>query len=289
MRKIFLELLAVLALSQFVLAASPVATYEFNNNFLADQPAAPALSVVDPLGQSVFQNDSVLGINRPVWAFDGNENPTNEQAGLTVNTNGLITSNNYSVDMVFLFTQRQNAWRRIIDVENRQSDNGFYVDPSNNLDIFPISGSTNAWTNNIYHHVVLTNDGGTVNTYIDGVSQFSTSTTLMNISNPNNPGLLMGFFIDNVIAGGQFEFSDGKVGLIRVWNGELSAAEAQQVASNPFVTNYLKGDFDRDGLVNSDDIPAMLSALTDLAHTRLQRIWTIRSWLSLAISQATAR
>jgi hypothetical protein len=72
-----------LALSLFVAplayAAVPVATYEFNNNFLADQPGAPALSVIDPLGASGFQNDSVLGINRihasrvPVDRIDGDQ------------------------------------------------------------------------------------------------------------------------------------------------------------------------------------------------------------------------
>jgi hypothetical protein len=170
--------------------------------------------------------------SRPVWLFNGNAQPTNEQAGLSVNTAGLIGPQNYSVDMVFLFTDRDNAWRRIIDVENRQSDNGFYVDPSNNLDIYPVSGSTNAWTNNVYHHVVLTNDGSSVSSYIDGVSQFSFPTGLMNIDNANNPGRLMGFFIDNVVLGGQGEFSDGKVGLIRLWDGVLSPSEAQQIASN---------------------------------------------------------
>jgi Concanavalin A-like lectin/glucanases superfamily len=245
-------------------AAVPVATYEFENNFLANEPGAPALAVVDPLGASGFQNDTVLGINRPVWAFNGNAQPTNQQAGLTVSTAGLIAPHDYSIDMVFLFTQRDNAWRRIIDVENRQSDDGFYVDPSNNLDIFPTSGSTNAWNNNVYHHVVLTNDGMLVSTYIDGVSQFSFSTNLMNIDNANNPGATLSFFIDNVVAGGQGEFSDGKVGLIRLWNGVLSPSDAQQIAANPFVTNFLRGDFNRDGLVNSADIQAMLNCLTDI-------------------------
>ena len=126
-------------------------------------------------------------------------------------------------------------WRRILDVENRQSDNGFYVDPSNNLDIFPFSGSTAAWINNVYHHVVLTNDGTTVKAYLDGVSQFSAATNIMNLNNANNPGLLLGFFLDNVVAGGQGEFSSGKIGLARLWDGVLSDSEAQQLANYPFV------------------------------------------------------
>ena len=264
MREILLIGCLLLATTSGAFAATAVATYRFNNTLAADQPGSPALTAIDPLGASGFENDTVLGATRPVWHFDGTENPTNLQAGFTVNTAGLVPSNNYSVDLVFEFTQRQNAWRRIIDVENRQSDNGFYVDPSNNLYVYPISGSSASWTNDVYHHVVLTNNGSTVAAYIDGVAQFSTNTSIMNIQNANNPGSLMGFFIDNVIAGGQFEFSDGRVAFIRLWNGVLSPTDAHNVASDPFVDLFTKGDFNRDGLVNTDDIPAMLQALVNL-------------------------
>jgi hypothetical protein len=264
MRRFLLAVGLLLAMASNVFAATAVATYRFNSTLAADQLGAPALTKIDPLGLSGFENDTVLGAMRPVWRFEGNENPTNQQAGFTINTAGLVASNGYSVDLVFEFTQRDGAWRRIIDVENRQSDNGFYVNPQNNLHVFPISGSTSAWTNNVYHHVVLTNNGGTVAAYIDGVSQFSTNTAIMNIQNANNPNLLMGFFIDNVILGGQQEFSDGRVAFIRLWNGVLSSDDAHAVANDPFVDLFRKGDFNRDGLVNADDIPAMLQALTDL-------------------------
>lgn len=210
-----------------------VATYEFQNNFNAMESGAPALTPVNPTGTSVFTTDMVLGQMRPVWQFNGDASNAN-QSGLSLNTSGLIPPQSYSVDMVFEFTQRANSWRRIIDVENRQSDSGFYVDPSNNLDIFPVSGSSAAWTNNVFHHVVLTNNGAMVAVYLDGISQFTSSTTLLNLDNPNNPGRLMNFFLDNVAAGGQGEWSAGEVALIRMWNRPLTPAEAQQIANNPF-------------------------------------------------------
>jgi hypothetical protein len=169
MLRSLLSLLMIASCASPLLAATAVATYQFNTTFAADQPGAPALVPTDPLAASAFVADNVFGVNQQVWSYDGNAAPVAQQAGLTLDTNGLVAPTNYSVDMVFLFTERQNAWRRIIDVENRKSDNGFYVDPANNLDIFPVSGSTAAWTNNVYHHVVLTNNGSTVNTYLDGV------------------------------------------------------------------------------------------------------------------------
>jgi len=96
-------------------------------------------------------------------------------------------------------------------VENRQSDSGFYVNPGNTLAIFPVSGSTAAWTNGVYHHVVLADNGTSVSAYLDGVSEFTTNTTIMNLdADPaNNPNRLMGFFLDNVVSSGQGECRTG--------------------------------------------------------------------------------
>jgi hypothetical protein len=215
-----------------VFAAVPVATYQFENNFLAEEGGAPAIIPVDPALASNFVTDTVFGSSRTVWEFDGFAGPPTSQAGLTVDTTGLVVPTSYSVDMVFLFTQQDFNWRRIIDVQNRQSDNGFYVNPGNNLAVYPTSGSSASWTNNVYHHVVLTNDGTNANGYIDGVSQFAANTSVMNIS---NAGDLMHFFLDNVAGGGQGEYSDGRVALIRLWSGVLTSQEANDLASHPFV------------------------------------------------------
>ena len=217
--------------------AVPVATYEFNGTFAADQAGVPSLAAVDPLGLSNFHGDTVIGIPRTVWNFAGASDPTNNQAGFTLNTTGLLTSPaQYSVDMIFDLTDRDGAWRRLLDVQNRQSDSGFYVDPSNNLDIYPISGSTAPWTNNVYHHVVVTVDGANVAAYLDGASQFSATTNELdlNFDPGNNPNQLLGAFLDNVVAGGQGEWSAGNVSFFRLWDGALSATDAESLANNPF-------------------------------------------------------
>ena len=217
--------------------ATPVATYRFNNTFAADQDGVSALTSVDPLGASRFESDVVFGNLRQVWAFAGDADPAVNQAGLTLDTTGLIAPTVYSVELVLLFTEGNGQWRRIIDAHDRRSDTGFYVEPDGNLQVYPdLTGSTGAWTTNIYHHVVLANDGATASGYLDGAAQFSGPTGLMNLDNPDNPSLLMNFFLDNSIAGGApNEFSDGRVALIRLWDGVLTANEVQLLAANPFI------------------------------------------------------
>ena len=84
------------------------------------------------------------------------------------------------------------------------SDDGFYVDPSNNLDVFPVAGSTSAFTTGVFHTVTLTVDGTIVTAFLDGVEQFhSLSTDVMDISNADNPGNLVNLFFDNTVGGGQ--------------------------------------------------------------------------------------
>jgi hypothetical protein len=214
----------------------PVASYGFQNTFAADQGGVPALTAVDPLGTSTFVTDTLYGQTRQVYNFTGQTTPAN-QSGLTVNTTGLISPTVYSVAMVFEFDAAA-GWRRIIDVQNRQSDNGFYVNPSSNLEVFPVAGGTAAFTAGVYHDVVLTVSSGTINAYLDGILQFTTSSAVMNITDTtDNPNNLMGFFLDNVVGGGQGEYSTGKVGLIQLYNGVLDQSQITTLAANPFGTS----------------------------------------------------
>lgn len=233
-----LAALALVSLALPARAASPVATYELQSSFAAAEAGVPALVPVDPQGESRFTTDTALGQVRTVWSFNGAGSPADQQAGLTLEAAGLIPPHTYSVDFVAKLTDLAGAYRRLIDVQNRRSDNGFYIDPSNNLRVYPAGGTTAAWTNGVYHHVVVTTDGTTVNAYLDGVSQFTSTTNLLNLDyDPtNNPAQLMGFFLDNVAGGGQGEWSRGAVAFIRLWEGVLTPEEAHALAANPFAT-----------------------------------------------------
>jgi concanavalin A-like lectin/glucanase superfamily protein len=217
-----------------------IATYLFQNSFAAAEPGAPILGPVDPNGTTSFTPASVLGATRTVWSFAGLASPPASQAGLTLAPAGRVNPRSYSLDMVVELSERNAAWRRLVDVQNRQSDSGFYVDPSNNLAIYPVSGSTAAFTTGDYHHIVLAVDGSTspttVTSYLDGAMQFSTATDLMNLDGDplDNPQQIFNVFLDNVAAGGQGEWSTGQIGLLRLWDGVVTPEQAMTLALQPF-------------------------------------------------------
>lgn len=228
--KSFLALLSMsAALSVHAADPVPVATWSFNNTLAADEAGAPALTAIDPLGANGFVLDDVFGESRWVYRFDGNASPTSEQAGLVVSADGLLDADDaYSVDIVFQFEANVASWENIFGVSNRQSDNAFYVAPGNQLQVWPTSTGPSFFTFGEYHRITLTNRGdGTVTAYLDGVLQFDLSTDSMNFSEyaTGNPQRLIHFFADNVVGGGQLEFADGRVALIRLYDVELSEGE----------------------------------------------------------------
>lgn len=214
-------------------AATLVASYGFNNT-LTSGVGGPALVAVDPTGTSGFVTDTVNSVSRTVYHVGGLNTPVNQQGGLTLDTSSLLTpGDGYSVEMTFEFTDssRDNAWRRILDSQNRQSDNGFYVDPSNNLDVFPNGANNASFLGGTYHNVVLTVDGSDhVSAYMDHGSSFSGISSSMDISSANTLGL----FLDNVVGGGQGEWSPANIATFNVFDGVLTADQADAFDGQSF-------------------------------------------------------
>ena len=225
-----LSLLAALALAAGAQAApTPVASYGFDNTLASSVAGAPALTVTDPLGVSGFGTDTVFGATQQVWNFGGANSPDTSQGGLTLDTTGLLTSNSvYSLELVFKFNDRDNAWRRIVDVSSRTTDAGFYVDPSNNLDVYPIGGGA-AFSNSTYHDVFLVDNNGSVTFYLDGSAQATLTTDVMNIDASNDINL----FLDNLVGGGQGEWSSGSIASMRLYNAALDAVPAPDPTPTP--------------------------------------------------------
>ena len=225
-----LTLAGIFACAELNTAQAQVVTYQFNNTFASDQTGQPALTANDPLGSNAFEDATVFGQMRRVYHTVGNGTPS-QQSGLTLDTTGLIPANNYSVVLVTQ-TIGASGWRRLIDVQNRQSDNGFYVDPNNHLDVYPVAAGTTPYTAGDYHVVTLTDsNSGTVNAYLDGSLEFTANTTVMDI---NNPGNLLNFYLDNVVGGGIGEYSDARTALIEVYDRVLSSSEVTTLSANPF-------------------------------------------------------
>lgn len=226
-------LTALLAPAGAANAANVQATYFFGNTLAAEEPGVTALTAIDPLGTAVFEDATVFGNTRRVYHWSGAEFPLSDQGGLELSTTGLVAGNDYSAELVFRFFDRQNGWRRILDVEHRSSDNGFYVDPSNRLDVYPVIGTGPDFTNDEFHHVVLTvAPDGTTAAFLDGVLSFTTNTPVMNITADN----LIALFVDNNLGGSfQNEWSSGQIALFRLYSGQLTADEVRTLASDPFV------------------------------------------------------
>jgi hypothetical protein len=219
------SLLAVTAAS----AATLVASYGFNNTLGADQTGVPSLVSVDPLGTNGFENATVNGNVQPVFHWQGNAAPPTQQAGLTLDTTGLVQYENYSLELVFEFLQPAQAgggWRRIVDTQNRQSDNGFYVDPGNHLQVYPVITGSTLFTTPGFHDVVLTNfvtgSQREVKAYLDGVLQLQSDTDQLNLDNANNPGHILSLFLDNVAGPAQNEFADGRIASFRLYDGIIT-------------------------------------------------------------------
>jgi len=223
-------LAAALMLAAPCAAATLVGSYGFDNSFASAQPGGPTLGVIDPTGTSAFGTDTVFGRTRPVWNFNGNTNPAAGQSGLSFAPTTALTADSYSVALTFKFNERQDAWRRIFDVTGRTSDAGFYVDPSNRLDVFAVSGSNVPFNGGAYRNVVLTVNGTTVSAYADGKQSFNTVTNTLTIG-----AAPLIFFADNLQGGGQGEWSSGSIAALRPYDGVLSAAEIATLNGDPFV------------------------------------------------------
>lgn len=228
--KLFVKTCAVLgAATLFAGSAAaapiPVAEYLFNNSFASNVGGAPSLSVTDPGGSSGFRTDTVFGVARTVYDFKG----TGGQSGLSLDVSTLLSSNSvYSVQIQFLFTERNNQWRRILDTQNRSSDSGLYVDTFNRLAVYPNAG-TAQFTNNAYHDVVVSNDNGVITYYLDGGAQNTVTTNVLNISAADT----LNFFLDNISGGGTGEYSSGSVALIRLYNEALDGGEVRDLPDAP--------------------------------------------------------
>jgi len=216
------------AASATMAAPVAVATYKFNNTLTAEEAVAPALLSVNPLGTNGFESATVNGSSQQVFHWRGLGNDPTTQAGLTLNASGLVSYDNYSISMTFEFltaSEFGGGWRRVVDTQNRQSDNGFYVDPNNFLQVYPVVSGSTTFTTPGFHDVVLSNlvNGNVreVKAYLDGVLQLQSDTDQLNLDNPNNPGHLLHFFLDNLAGPAQLEYADGRIASLTLYDGIL--------------------------------------------------------------------
>lgn len=265
--------LRVEPLEDRVVPAIRTATYLFQNTLRAEQWWAPALVAVDPLAQNRFESAQVYGQARQVYRLDGNPFPNENQAGLALDVRRAIPFTYYSVELVFEYPEADQAfgWRKIIDVHQRQTDTGFYVNPDNVLSVFDgeagasqeLAAGQTAFTAPGFHHLVLTVGLDVVSAYLDGTRELTTPITrVMNV----DPWHLMHFFLDDFATSG--EYADARIALLRMYIGTLSDAEVANLARDPFATHGGDNgdddddDDDRPTAMGGADLHLLLPALS---------------------------
>lgn len=241
------------ALSAPAQAATLQAEYLFNNNLAAQEAGVVSLTGVNPLGNNSFISDNVMGQSHSVYVTSGN---SSQQGGLTLDTTGLVSANNYSVEMVLAVTGGNSSWKRLF--QSGINDNGLYLNVNNRLDTYALGGhSGSAFSLNAYHHLIFTvASSGQTQVWLDGNLSHTYSTSVLNITAPSD---VVSFFIDD---GG--EFTNARTALIRLWDAPLTSGDVAALDSNPLASRV-------SGVLPE---PGMLSLIAlALAGLGLRRRW----------------
>lgn len=204
-------------------AATLVGDYRFQGTFSSSVGTAPPLQHVgnDGTPSPTFTTETVLGQQRQVWLFPRLD-------GLSLNTQGVIANDSYSVATLFRFDEIA-SYRSILNFTNGISDSGLYNLTGNVVLFSGFSTDELVMEANRYVQVVFTRDAAkNFAVYVGGQLVLSgvddTDRSLIDAANQ------LWFFADG---GGNNEASAGAVARIRVWDGPLTAQEAQSLDDTP--------------------------------------------------------
>jgi uncharacterized protein (TIGR03437 family) len=217
--------------------ASLISSYSFQGNLNPDRLGSVPLTAIDPQGVGRFVRDTVLGEDRQVYEWGGGA-ASAQQGGLVYAGRDLFTRNSYSVELLFTFISG-SGYRRVLDISNRTSDDGFYIDQNNRLNWYPAFQTiTGATANGTYAHVVLTVHGNLMIYYINGteVGRSTANFTGGNILETVNPNQLIHLFLDNTTGGITNEWAPGRIALFRVYNSVLTANQVSAIFRAPFTS-----------------------------------------------------
>lgn len=159
--------------------------------------------------------------------------------GFWIDVNSDIRSN-YTIGVRFSFNQTSPGYRKIIDYQNSESDNGFYF-YDGKLNFYPVgTGTTNISNNQLIDLVATRSSDGTFKAYfvVNGIAVIPPELNV-NAGSNGYPVLVngkprLGFFFNDRRYDGEAT-NGGKVYGIKIWNGALTA-EQIQAAMNPKAT-----------------------------------------------------
>jgi hypothetical protein len=228
-------------------APAPTVHYTFDGN-AADQAGGSTLTPVgscpgalvgDPCNSSSgFGSDADGGYW--TWTSSGLNG-----GGFRVSTNAEIGTT-YTLALKFAFTDTGPSWRKIIDYEDRTSDNGFYF-YDGLLEFYPFDEqSPSAYPADTVLDLIAVRQStggvsGTFTVYAVGVDNLLTE--VFSVDDPSGEslaigngagGTLLGFFFDDAVITGE-STSGGRVYDVRVWSGVALSEEeiADEVLPGP--------------------------------------------------------
>lgn len=194
-------------------SANLVADFRFNGTHDSSVGSAPAL--VD-LGANSFAAETVDATTCNVLTFP-------QGSGISLATDGLISSDTYSIVILFRF-ETTSSYRKIMDFKNGTTDHGLYNQSQWLRFYTDASGANQVFQDNEYAQVVLTRDGATkqVTGYVNGAQeiQFTDSNDRALIDSANT----LRFLIDDTTTSGA-EASAGAVARLRVYDAVLTSGE----------------------------------------------------------------
>ena len=139
-------------------------------------------------------------------------------------TNSVADIDNYSVELYFAFgpDNKDAAFRSILDPGAARSDLNLYARGNEALQFFPGPiGAANALVEGGFNHLVYTRaTSGSIQVYANGVLALTDNT---NAVESQVTGNVIHFFEDDGT-----EAASGEVDYIRLYNGVLSSANAEQ-------------------------------------------------------------
>lgn len=177
-------------------------------------------------------------------------------------------SGDYTISVLFKFTESLTGYTRIIDFSNSTSDAGVYL-LNNCLNLYPNGnvGTCPYFQTGVYYYMTFVKDASTgiIQIYVDGVL-FGSYTDVSNIYSPT-PGSFINFFRDDNAVG--CEAKAGCVKYISI-NSQIATPADIQTAYNTICDSINSVpeicdngiDDDADGLIDLNDTECSCSPLT---------------------------
>lgn len=169
-------------------------------------------------------------------------------------------SGDYTISVLFKFTENLTGYTRVIDFSNSTSDNGIYL-LNNCLNFYPNGnvGTCPYFQTGIYYYITLVKDAATgiIQVYVDGVL-FGSYTDVTNIYSPI-AGSFINFFRDDNAVG--CEAKSGCVKYISI-NSQLASPADVQTSYNTICDSINSVDEICDNGIDDD-----FDGLTDLNDT----------------------